>query len=230
MTHFDITQWTDFARGVIPEQDRAAMEAHRAAGCRQCESTLSLVNQVAASMRADAASPVPADAVRWVKALASMQTPSRSRLSRIVAELVFDSRLAPAAVGVRGDDQAAHHMVYAAGAFDLALRVEQEPGAAAVTLVGQLTNREEPQAPVAKAPVLVMARTAVVAHTLSNRFGEFQVEYPPTPRLRLCVTVDPAFRRIELPLDRLTADASGRKSSPRPGGRGTSRGSRDSGR
>jgi len=44
-----------------------------------------------------------------------------------------------------------------------------------------------------------------VAETVSNRFGEFQMEYEQQGRLQLCVYLEGA-RRIQVPLKKLAAD------------------------
>jgi hypothetical protein len=94
-------------------------------------------------------------------------------------------------------------MLYEAGDFNVDLRLEQEKGSRVVTLVGQLTNRLEPESPLAEAPVLLLERKDIIAHALYNRFGEFQMDYPPTRHLRLCIAVGAPGIRIELPLARL---------------------------
>jgi hypothetical protein len=44
-----------------------------------------------------------------------------------------------------------------------------------------------------------------VAETLSNRFGEFQMEYEQQRRLQLCVYLEGGARCIQVPLKRLAA-------------------------
>jgi hypothetical protein len=65
--------------------------------------------------------------------------------------------------------------------------------------------------------VLLMARKDIIAHAVYNRFGEFQMDYPPARRLRLCVALDPPTKRIELSLNRLVAEM------PKPPESGTTR-------
>ena len=36
MKHYGIAQWVDFARGLMPERDGAAMRMHLAEGCSEC--------------------------------------------------------------------------------------------------------------------------------------------------------------------------------------------------
>jgi hypothetical protein len=55
--------------------------------------------------------------------------------------------------------------------------------------------------------VLLAAGEDVVARAVTNRFGEFELEYEPAANLRLLLPIDVSGGRIELPLSRMTADA-----------------------
>ena len=224
MKHFEISDWTDFARGVAADADRAAMQAHMTSGCRRCRATLDLVQRVVSSARADSQSSPPEHVVRCAKAIGSLLRPQSSKVSRLVARLVYDSFRDPAPVGIRAQDRVSRHTVYEAGNFSLDLRLEQEKGSPMATLVGQLTNRTDPESSLAEAPVLLMARQDIVAQSVYNRFGEFQMDYPPARHLRLCVALDPPGKRIELSLSRLADEmaqapdaAPPRRKQPRQG-------------
>ena len=217
MKHFDITDWADFARGVTAGADRAVMEAHVSSGCRRCRATLGLVQRVVASTRADGRSDPPEPVVRCAKAISALLRPQGSLVSRLIPQLAYDSFRDPAPAGVRAEDRVSRHTLYEAGNFALDIRLEQERGSPLATLVGQLTNREEPDGSLDEAPVLLMTRKDIVAHAVYNRFGEFQMDYPPSPDLRLCIAVSPPGKRIELSLNRFAAEM------PKPLGVGTTR-------
>jgi hypothetical protein len=206
MNHFDISDWTDFARGCAADPDRGAMGAHLASGCRRCRATLQLVQRVVASTRDDHSYEPPANVVRCAKAISAMLQRPRSSVAQLVARLVYDSFREPLPAGMRAEDRVSRHTLYEAGDFFLDLRLEQEKESPFVTLVGQLTNRTDPDSSMAGAPVLLMARKDVIAHAVYNRFGEFQMDYPPARHLRLCVALDPPGKRIELSLNRLVAE------------------------
>ena len=203
MKHFDISDWTDFAREVRGKADRAAMDAHLLSGCLRCQATLDLMKRVMTSTAAESRCEPPADAVRWVKAISALQGPKKSPLFRLVPRLVFDSFLDPAPVGIRSEDRVSHHALYEAGDFHLDLRFEHEKGSPMVTLVGQLTNGKDPDSSLAEAPVLVIERKEIVAHAIYNRFGEFQMDFQPSRFLRLRIALDPPTRQIDLSLNRL---------------------------
>jgi hypothetical protein len=203
MKHFDISDWADFGRGVRGKADRAAMDAHLSSGCLRCRATLDLVTRIVASSGDDSRYEPPADAVRWAKAISALQAPKASPLFRLIPRLVYDSLSDPLPIGIRAEDRVSHHALFEAGEFQLDLRVEQEKGSPLVTLVGQLTNGGDPDLSLAEAPVLVTERKSVVAHTVYNQFGEFQMDFAPSRLLRLCVALDPPTRHLELSLSRL---------------------------
>jgi hypothetical protein len=205
MNHFDISDWTDFARGCAADPAQAGMQAHLASGCRRCRAALDLLQRVVTATRADDLYEPPADIVRCVKAISAMQRP-RSSVARLVGRLIYDSFTEPLPAGMRAADRVSRHTMYEAGEFFVDLRLEQEKGSPFVTLVGQLTNRTNPDSSLPGAPVLLMAQKDIVAHTVYNRFGEFQMDYPPARHLRLCVALDPPGKRIELSLNRLVAE------------------------
>jgi len=206
MKHFDISQWTDLARGVAPDEDRAAMETHLGSGCARCRETLDLVKRVVHATRVDSRYEPPVHVIRCAKAIGSLMLPAPSGLSRVIGRIVGDALPRPALAGVRSEDRMSSHALYEAGAFYVDVRLEQEKGAPLATLVGQLTNREDPDSALAEAPVLLLARTKIVAHAIYNRFGEFQMDYPPANNLRLRIALDPPDKRIELSLKHLVAD------------------------
>jgi hypothetical protein len=214
MKHFDIRQWVDFARGIGTDADRA-MQAHLAA-CRACVRTVEFLRQVSAVAAAERRYVAPDYLVRAAKAMFALQQPEKVQFRRLLARLVYDSFREPVPAGIRAQDRVFRHALYQAGNFYLDLRLEREKGSPLVALVGQLTNRKDPESSTAEIPVLLMAGKDIVGHAVSNRLGEFQMEYPPVPHLRLYVSLGPTGKRIELSLSRLMAEMA-----KRPEGGGT---------
>ncbi len=70
-------------------------------------------------------------------------------------------------------------------------------------------------------PVSLRLGKELVAETVSNRFGEFQMEYEERAQLRLCIHLADS-KIIQVPLKKLTADqtgvAVGRKTSRKRSG------------
>jgi hypothetical protein len=208
MEHFDINQWADFSRGVVSESARAAMDAHLSSqGCPECHQTVSLLRRVAAAVRAEAGYAPPEDAVRWVKALGVARRPQRARVPGFIGRLVYDSFRDPLPAGMRSEDLGSRQVVYEAGSLSIDLRLERDRATPAAILVGQITDRDAPGRPI-DAPVLLMSRRDVVAHAVTNRFGEFQVEYTPAAHLKLLVPIGLDGRRVEVPLGQLADEPS----------------------
>src|SRR3954449_10113986 len=126
MNHFDISDWTDFARGCAAGSDRAQMQAHLDGGCRSCRATVDLLQRVVVAVRADGLSEPPADIVRCAKAISALQRPRATTTGWSVARLVYDSFREPPPPGIRADMRAARHAVFSAGDLFIDLRVERE--------------------------------------------------------------------------------------------------------
>jgi hypothetical protein len=209
MKHYSLEQWTDFIRGVTDQDTRADMTAHLAAGCSRCSRTADTLRRVADILAGEAKYQVPDSAVRCARAIFANQRPQAMRKPRLALRLVYDSLREPLPVGIRARDQLTRRALYQAGGFFLDLRLEHEPGSPTLNLVGQLANRDMPALSSSGVLVLLTAgNDVVVARTLTNRFGEFQMEYEPSPNLRLFLPLDAAGGRIELPLSRMSAQAS----------------------
>jgi hypothetical protein len=210
MSHFDIGAWTDFARGCAAAADRAAMQAHLSAGCGRCQTTLNLLQRIVVTVRGDGLQEPPPDVVRCARAISALQRPRTSGAWN-VARLVYDSLREPLPAGIRADTRASRHAVFEAGDLFIDLRVEREHDQSLMRLVGQLTHRADPNRVLTASPVLLMGRRDVVAHAVSNRFGEFQMDYPPARDLRLCIALAPTDQRIEVSLNQLAGEQAGRK-------------------
>jgi hypothetical protein len=202
--HFEITEWLDFARGLVGEAKQKAMTEHLGRRCETCHATVSLLARLVAAAQADAQYEVPESAVHMARAIYALQRPERVEvLPRLLARLVFDSFREPAQAGVRGQQRIARQAMYEAGEYCVDLRMEREHGTAAVALVGQIVNRAVPNQKVEDVPILLMTGKRIVRRVRSNRFGEFQMEYEPGPPLTLHVAVERAGWEIEVRLQDL---------------------------
>ncbi len=95
--------------------------------------------------------------------------------TRLPAKLVFDTAGRTLATGTRRRESSSRHVLYEVEDFCLDLRLETSPQSAAMIVVGQLADRQDPLAPLAGLSVFVMAEDTLVARTTSNRQGEFQL-------------------------------------------------------
>ena len=221
MNHFDIHQWADFARGLGSTTDRAAMQAHVSSGCARCRTSLDLMHRVAVTARADGQYEPPEHVVRWAKEspetvpAAIWRRPQRSRVSRLIAHLVTNSLLDPVPAGLRAGDRGSRHALYEAGHVSIDFRLDHESVAPLTMMVGQVTSREDGF--IARTPVLLMDRKEIVAHAVSNQYGEFQLKYAAARHLRLHVSVGPTAETIELALKDIGAEPPDRPLGSRPG-------------
>ena len=217
MNHYTIWDWADFSRGVAEERLGAAMQAHLASGCARCDRTVRVLRGVSAVARGEAQYEPPDRAMRYAKALYSLHRPEKTGLARLVGRLIHDSALAPLPAGMRSEAHAeeTRHLLYEAGGYYLDVQVEQQPESGRVSLVGQIAARDNPDANTANLPVWLLDRTSLVASTVSNRFGEFQLEGIPARSLTLRVPLPDVGKRLEVSLSQSGDGLSERRRSTR---------------
>jgi hypothetical protein len=217
MKHFTIWDWADFARGVVDQAVRTAMQAHLSSGCSQCERTVRVLRGVSTAARSEGQYAPPESAMRYARALYSLHRPEKVGFARLVGRLIHDSALAPLPAGMRaeGQSQATRHLLYEAGGYYLDVQLEHQPDSGRLNLVGQIAARNNLEATTANLPVWLLERTSLVASTLSNKFGEFQLECAPARNLLLRVPLPDAGKRLEVSLSQPEDGLSDRRRSSR---------------
>jgi hypothetical protein len=218
MNHFTIWDWADFARGMANDTATAAMQAHLSSGCSRCERSVRVLRGVSAAARGEGQHEPPDRAMRYAKALFSLHRPEKVGFARLVGRLVHDSAFAPLPAGMRADgqaEQATRHLLYEAGGYYLDVQVEHQPESGRVSLVGQIAARNNTDANTANLPVWLLDRSSLVASTISNRFGEFQLDCAPTRNLLLRVPLPDLGKRLEVSLSQPAAGLSTRRQSSR---------------
>lgn len=200
MTHFDITQWADYVRGLGEPAARTAMAEHLSAGCRKCRATVEAFQKILPAAAAEARYEAPEYAVHCAKAIYVLQRPETVRiLPGLRGRLVFDSFCDPLPAGVRSQHRISRQTLYEAGDYAMDLRQEHERGSSQVTLVGQIVKRTDPGTGLADVPVCLLSGKSVVARAVSNRYGEFQMQYDPRKRLRLLAGLEAPGSRPPAP-------------------------------
>lgn len=202
---FDLSQWCDFARGVIDPETAARMEEQLATGSDSARRTATALRRVAAVGREDHRNRVPEHALRLAKAIGSLRRHAGgdrpSLLHRLPFRLAFDSWREPAPAGTRDLQTLHRQMVFEAGELSVEVRLERELDPPGTVVVGQVLRRTDGGVePLPRMPVVVLADERVAGRALSGRFGEFQAEGLPREPLRLCL-LTAADRCLELPLD-----------------------------
>ena len=69
-----------------------------------------------------------------------------------------------------------------------------------MVLVGQIANQKTPDEMLGNLPVILVAGNREVTRSISNTFGEFQLEYVPESDLRLLVPLESRGQELEVQL------------------------------
>jgi hypothetical protein len=211
MKHYAIEQWVDFSRDLVEFKERSQMRDH-ALECGECQKLADLTQRLRQTCNAIAVSQVPESTLRLARAIFPVRVQDRPRRgSRLPIELIFDSFLAPAPAGLRATWQVGWQGLYKAGECSLDLRIEPELNSARAAVIGQVTNHVAPLTQMGNLPISLLVGKRVVAETVSNRFGEFQMEYEQKSHLQLVVHLQDA-KVIQVPLKKLISDQPAAKS------------------
>lgn len=213
-THFDIDRWADFVRGLAQPAEHAEMEKHLAQGCKRCNHQVGLLQRLvegAAGIRTATEAP---DAVMQRALTIFRQKPpvTRSEGHRLVASLLFDSFATPATAGARGASRGTRRLSYRAENFELDLLADFDRRSQTVTITGQLSDRVTPGNVFARIPVQLVSGRKTLQQTVTDEFGEFQLDSPIAKGLTLRVAHKAADIEIDVPLAPLSPS---RRSNPR---------------
>ena len=197
--HYEPAAWVDFVRALVDQKTHKEMQAHLDSGCQQCGNFAGFFSDIVRRAAVDSACHIPDYAIRNIRSVYALQRPEEVQLlPRTVARLVYDSFREPLLAGVRSQQQAAHQLMYVAGAYAVDLRMEQEPGSPHVRLIGQIANQDR-AAGVPDVPVFLLSQNSVLCRTSTNHFGEFAMLYAPSNGLRIFAPI-PGENHIEVRL------------------------------
>jgi anti-sigma factor RsiW len=185
MNHLEPGQLVDLARGLIADDEAAALRPHLD-GCDRCRAALSRLSLVVRAARL--ASSVPADAIREVNDLAGAWSQPAS--PAIDARLVFDTLRQPLAAGVRGGAQD-RHLLFEAEHWAVDLRLVRRERALNIT--GQLANALAPSQGCAGVAVLAWSTAGIIARGLTGSLGEFTIACADIAPLTLEIRSSPAI-------------------------------------
>ncbi len=199
--HYDITEWADYVRNVATADQQEQMRSHLQAGCSKCEKIRAVLSRFANICMREVAYEVPRVAEQQVKALVVLhKAPRQSALQRLLGSLIYDSVNNPQPAGIRGTHQINRQVLFHAGDYSVDLRFEHEKGSASMVLVGQIANQSEPEEKLGNIPVILVAGKREITRSISNTFGEFQLEYVPEGDLRLLVPLEAKGQELEVAL------------------------------
>jgi len=210
--HYSIDQWADFTRGILADVVRREMQTHLDDGCAKCRELSDFTSRLTETCTSLTKDPVPDYMVRLARAIFPVRMQDRpKRGNRIPIELIFDSFLVPSPAGLRSTWQVGWQGLYRAGDCSVDVRIEPELKSQRAAVIGQITNHVVPDSQMGNLPVCLRAGKQVVAETLSNRFGEFQMEYDQQAKLQLCIGLHDS-KTIQVPLKKFTSDQPAVKS------------------
>lgn len=184
--HFEDGMWIDFVRGLAPIEAARQLEAHLEAACPECVETHAAWSRILDLTRRELSYRVPEDTVRVVHAAFALRhkTPMLARLAQ-AAVRIFDSFEEPLPAGIRGGPTSARQLLHTAGNFLIDLRLE--PEGRVEHLTGQILSTGAEDVTSGAGVVLVHGKEKLVAQTIANSFGEFQMEFERQNELQLYV-------------------------------------------
>jgi hypothetical protein len=205
MSHFAEEDWADFVRQEGAAAQRARMQRHVDDRCPECSRTLQLWTAVGRFARREASYQPPDHTVRQAKGQYSIHRPSGLLERTAAATLLVDSAREPSALGVRvAGGAAARQLLYRSGHRVVKLRLESPPDTERLSLVGQIVDESALTEPVEQVAVLLLRGRSAVTGTLTNRLGEFEMEFDAAKGLRLSLGT-PGTRPITVRLPELRA-------------------------
>lgn len=186
MSHFAEQEWIEFTREKVAPERQEAMQRHLDAGCKGCRESFELWRDALEIADREAGYQPPDGAVRFVKGAFALYRPegAGSRV-REIAQLILDTFEQPMLAGVRSANSAARQLLYKAGPFQIDVRLGPVLGSSRFSLVGQVMNAEAPGKGLHELPVVLRSGELKRARTMTNQFGEFQLEFEPAEELHL---------------------------------------------
>jgi hypothetical protein len=195
MDHFSEQAWADFARGVGANEP---INAHLSSGCLACKTARGFWARVHNMTLAERTYSAPEDLVR----LAKLEFSSRQELEQswTAADKVFDTFSVPLLAGVRSGNLWPRQVVYEAEGLTVDLQFERATPLGKISASGQiLDSRAFGRSPLNAASIVLWTGDGqLVATTVPNPHGEFQLEFVAQDNLRLTARV--GSRRVRMSL------------------------------
>jgi hypothetical protein len=207
--HFTDERWSDYVRGVLPDNQAAVISQHLNEGCEDCGEDFRLWRTVAETAANEVRNQAPESLLPVSEAAYSAWRqwyviPRHARMARLLS----DSLLAPLPAGVRTSASGQHRLLGRVGRWWLDLRFEPSAGKR-IYLTGQVLGSGPQHVVPAGMVILLMSADAPMAKTEANQFGEFHLQFVQKTGLQMYVDI-PGDRPIGIALpdlDSLPADA-----------------------
>src|SRR5437588_3315293 len=139
------------------------------------QETDALWQKVAKAAAAEASYQPPPQKVRAVKSAFTMTGPaSKPHESAGIIQLLFDSFLQPALVGIRSGSIRIRQMLYRADPYQIDFQIEAQPEQNRFVITGQLVDLSHPEMVGRDVEVTITDGRESVVKTVTNQFGEFR--------------------------------------------------------
>src|SRR3954453_10541023 len=189
MNHFSVTEWVDFARGLMSPQKANLMRVS-AETCEECKSSSRFWSQVYDILTRESGYQPSAPAVESVK----NAFPDEKPLPWLVkladfATIVFDSCLQPALAGVRSSARSNRQITVESGSLVVDLQLESDNVQHQYSLTGQILSISNSVAQIGGAEVVLLSPDKVVQTTRANELGEFCLDFSYGDNLRLFIDI-----------------------------------------
>lgn len=185
MAHFAEEVWADYVRGLAASDAAQKVSAHLADNCVDCRKTSAAWERVRTIALREAQYQAPQDLVRLAKLQFLVDAPQPGDSW---AGLVFDTAMQPATTGIRGGLIHARQVIYEAESLTVDLRFERKLSGNAISVAGQVLDRQEPLSWVSDAVVVLWTdKGRMISKSGVNEYGEFQLEFEPQNQLRMSV-------------------------------------------
>jgi hypothetical protein len=193
VTHYSDAKWADFVRDAAEPNLKPIMQQHIHSGCDACQASMQLWQGVLAMARKERDFAPSVDSVRVAESFFAEFAAKPNKKFR----LLFDSLLQPTTAGIRGT-AITRQFLYETDNLYIDLRLEKR-SAVSMSLVGQVLERDVLPAATGFS-VQVMDGKTSLSGTITNRFGEFQLEFKPANSLCISIGRNHETAEVVLPL------------------------------
>ncbi len=184
MKHFSLTEWADFARGVVSAGQATLMQKHLDDDCATCQKTARSWASIADFAKREKTYEPPASALRMALSYFAPLALTSQRRVPLLARCTFDSFETATVAGLRSASPALQHLMYQCGNVVIDLRMEPKPDTRSVILAGQIVDSGQSSF-LEGIPVSLLSTEETWLETTTNQLGEFHFSFAPARHLKL---------------------------------------------
>jgi hypothetical protein len=192
MQHFSLEEWTDFANRNVTADERRSMQQHLETGCSRCSHVLLEWQSLKDFAFQELENEAPRHAVAFVEAAFRNLNPRRAPdVITTLAHLVFDTFHQAAFAGVRHGPVDSRCLLYRAGPLFIDLNLDLTQSSGHIALQGQVMDSDTKTKGIEEIPVMLQSGQETLARTLTDEFGEFELECEARKGLQISLAVNP---------------------------------------